>query len=234
LVKVFRRYHYLAVPVISDDGTLLGVITQDDALRVAEKQADEELLRFTGIAGGDEFRVMPLRRRSGRRLSWLSINILLNVVAASVIALYQETLQAVIALAVFLPIISDMSGCSGNQAVAVSIRELSLDRIRPRDFLWVAGKELSVGLFNGLALGMIIGLVAWIWKGNGWLGAIVGAALWINTLVAVTIGGLVPLILRRFRQDPAIASGAILTTLTDMCGFFMVLGLASRYLHLLE
>ena len=234
LVKVFRRYHYLAVPVISDDGKLLGVITQDDALRVAEEQADEEMLRFTGIAGGDEFRVMPLHRRSGRRLSWLSINILLNVVAASVIALYQETLQAVIALAVFLPIISDMSGCSGNQAVAVSIRELSLDRIRPRDFLWVAGKELSVGLFNGLALGMIIGLVAWGWKGNGWLGAIVGAALWINTLVAVTIGGLVPLILRRFRRDPAIGSGAILTTLTDMCGFFMVLGLASRYLYLLE
>jgi magnesium transporter len=127
-----------------------------------------------------------------------------------------------------------MSGCSGNQSVAVSIRELSLDRIRPRDFLWVVGKELSVGLFNGLALGLIIGLVAWGWKGNGWLGAIVGVALWINTLVAVMIGGLIPLILRRFRQDPAIASGAILTTLTDMCGFFMVLGLASRYLHLLE
>jgi len=234
LVKVFRRYHFLAVPVISDDGELLGVVTQDDALRVAEEQADEEMLRFTGIAGGDEFRDMPLRRRSGHRLSWLSINILLNVAAASVIALYQETLQAVIALAVFLPIISDMSGCSGNQAVAVSIRELSLDRIRPRNFLWVLGKEISVGLLNGLALGIIIGLVAWFWKGNGWLGVIVGAALWINTLVAVSIGGLVPLLLRRFRQDPAIASGPILTTLTDACGFFVVLGLASKYLYLLN
>ncbi len=234
LVKVFRRYHYQAVPVLSDDGKLLGVVTQDDALRVAEKQADEEMLRLTGIAGGDEFRVMPLHRRSAHRLSWLSVNILLNVAAASVIALYQETLQAVIALAFFLPIISDMSGCSGNQAVAVSIRELSLDRIRPRDYIWVLGKELSVGLLNGLALGIIIGAIVWGWKGNVWLGAIVGSALCINTLVAVAIGGLVPMILRRFKKDPAIASGPILTTLTDVCGFFLVLSLANRYLYLLD
>jgi magnesium transporter len=144
--------------------------------------------------------------------------------------MYQETLQAVIALAVFLPIISDMSGCSGNQAVAVSIRELSLERIRPRDALWVWGKELSVGLANGLVLGLICGGIAWLWRGNLWLGAILGVAMWINTLVAVTIGGLVPLLLRRLGRDPALASGPILTTLTDACGFLVVLGLASQYL----
>ncbi len=233
LVKVFRKYHYLAVPVLDEEGVLLGVVTEDDAMRFAEEEADEELLRFSGIVKGDEFRDMPFFPRSWRRLSWLSINIILNCVAASVIAYYQDTLQAVIALAVFLPIISDMSGCSGNQAVAVSIRELSLDRIRPGNFLWVLGKEASIGLLNGLALGTIIGLIAFAWKGSVLLGAIVGAALWINTIVAVSIGGMTPLLLRSINQDPAIASSPILTTLTDMCGFFVLLTLATKYVHLL-
>ena len=233
VVKMFRRLHYLAIPVVDNLNRLLGIVTQDDALRFAEEEADEEMLRFAGIAGGDEFRDMPLRQRSWRRLSWLGINVLLNVLAASVIAFYQETLREVIALAVFLPIISDMSGCSGNQAVAVSIRELSLGRVTLRRFPWVLGRELSVGLLNGLALGLLIGLIAWTWKGNATLGLIVGAALWINTLVAVSIGGLLPLLLRRFGKDPAIASSPILTTVTDMTGFFLVLAAASQLEHLL-
>jgi magnesium transporter len=177
---------------------------------------------------------MPLRKRSGRRLSWLSVNILLNVLAASVIAVYQDTLREVIALAVFLPIISDMSGCSGNQAVAVSIRELSLGRVAAHQLFWVLKKEMAVGILNGLVLGLLIGLIAWLWKGNVALGLVIGGALWINTLVAVSIGGLVPLILHRFKQDPAIASSPILTTLTDMCGFFIVLTTANQFLPLLQ
>jgi magnesium transporter len=231
LLRAFRKYRYTVFPVVDAAGVLVGVVTHDDALEVAEELADQELLHLTGIVGGEELRDMPFLRRSWRRLSWLTVNVVLNIIAASVIAVHQETLRAVIALAVFLPIISDMSGCSGNQAVAVSIRELSLDRVRPRDMLWVWGKELSVGLLNGLILGLICGGIAWLWRGNPWLGAIVGMAMWINTLVAVTIGGLVPLVLRRLRRDPALASGPILTTLTDACGFFVVLGLASRYLE---
>ena len=230
LVKLFHRYRYLAIPVVDDQRRLLGVVTQNDAMQFAESASDEEMLKFTGILGGDEFREMPLRQRSWRRLSWLTVNIFLNVVAASVIAVYKETLQAAISLAVFLPIISDMSGCSGNQAVAVSIRELSLDRIRPRDFLWVIGKEVSVGLINGAVLGGILALIAWLWQSNVVLGVIVGAALWVNTIVAVIIGGFVPLLLKRLGQDPAIASGPILTTLTDVCGFVAVLAMARHWI----
>jgi magnesium transporter len=149
------------------------------------------------------------------------------VVAASVIAAYQETLAAVIALAVFLPIISDMSGCSGNQAVAVSMRELTLGLVQPADLLRVMVKELAVGLVNGLALGVLIGLAAWLWKGNLYLSAVVGLALAVNTLVAVAIGGCVPIGLKALKLDPALASGPILTTITDMCGFLLVLTLAS-------
>lgn len=170
---------------------------------------------------------MRLLRRSSRRLSWLSINIVLNVIAASVIAAYQDTLSAVIALAVFLPIISDMSGCSGNQAAAVSLRELALGLVRPQDLLYVWLKELGVGLINGCALGLILGGVAYLWQGNAYLGLVAGGALALNTVVAVSIGGLVPLVLRRLRFDPAIASGPLLTTVTDVCGFFLVLSFAS-------
>lgn len=170
---------------------------------------------------------MPLLGRSRRRLSWLSLNVVLNVVAASVIAAFEETLSQVIALAVFLPIISDMSGCSGNQAVAVSMRELSLGLVRPTEALRVWRQEIGVGLANGLALGSLVALGGWLWQGNPWFGLVVGGALAINTVLAVSMGGCVPLVLKRFEVDPAIASGPILTTATDMCGFLLVLGLAT-------
>ena len=129
------------------------------------KELDENL-ESAGIVGGEELRTMGFFRRSSHRLSWLSINVLLNIAAASVIALHQEILSAVIILAVFLPIISDMSGCSGNQAVAVSIRELTLGVIRPRDVLRVFWKEGMVGVLNGIVLGILLGGVAWLWQDN--------------------------------------------------------------------
>ena len=123
-----------------------------------------------------------------------------------------------------------MSGCSGNQAVAVSLRELALGVVRPAELLRVWSKELAVGCINGLVLGGLIGAVAWLWKGNIMLGAVVGIALALNTVVAVSIGGTIPLALRRFGFDPALASGPILTTVTDMCGFFFVLSFATLVL----
>jgi magnesium transporter len=123
-----------------------------------------------------------------------------------------------------------MSGCSGNQAVAVSMRELTLGAASPRDIARVWSKELSVGLINGLALGTLLGLAAWAWKGNPALGVVVGLALGINTVIAVSIGGTVPLLLKRLGVDPAVGSGPLLTTITDMCGFFLVLGMATMAL----
>ncbi len=139
-----------------------------------------------------------------------------------------------IALAVFLPIVSDMSGCSGNQAVAVSMRELTLGVVNVRDVMRVWWQEAQVGLINGLALGVLLGLAGYLWKGNVMLGIVVGGALAINTLVAVSLGGTVPLLLKRYGADPAVASGPILTTVTDMCGFFLVLGFATLALPYLQ
>ena len=230
LAVYFARHRFIGAPVVSEDGSLVGVVRRNAVEAALAGRSDSDFLKSQGIVGGEELRSMPTYRRSTRRLSWLSVNILLNVLAAGVIAMYQDTVAAVIALAVFLPIISDMSGCSGNQAVAVSIRELSLGLTHPRDLLYVWLKELKVGLINGSVLGLILGSVAWIWQGNPWLGLVAGGALALNTLVAVSIGGIIPLILKRLNRDPALASGPILTTVTDMCGFLMVLSFATALL----
>ena len=230
LRATFDDNGFLALPVVDDAGRLLGVVERAAVSEAAREEADDLYRASQGIVGGEELRSMPLVLRSRRRLAWLSINIVLNIIAASVIALHTDTLELVIALAVFLPIISDMSGCSGNQAVAVSMRELTLGVARPKDIFRVLFKECSVGIINGIVLGMLIGLVAFVYEGTWAFGLVVGVALAANTVIAVCIGGGVPLLLKGFKTDPALASGPILTTVTDMCGFLIVLSLASMVL----
>ena len=234
LEEFFDEHDIAAVPVVDGKGMLLGIVRRRAVLEALTERSEADSLKAAGIIGGDELRSMPVFVRSRRRLAWLSINIGLNILAASIIAAYEDTLTAVIALAVFLPIVSDMSGCSGNQAVAVSMRELTLGAALPKDVLRVLRKEVVVGMINGLALGALLGIAAWAWKGNPVLGLVVGGALAANTIVAVSIGGTVPLILRRMKMDPAVASGPLLTTATDMCGFFLLLSLASLVLPLLS
>jgi magnesium transporter len=230
LARFFDRERIYGVPVVDADGVLVGLLRRAAVEQALAETSEQDFRTSQGIVGGEELRSMPLALRSRRRLSWLSVNVGLNLVAASVIAVHQDTLQAAIALAVFLPIISDMSGCSGNQAVAVSMRELTLGVTRPSDLARVLAAEARVGLVNGAALGVLIGAVAWLWKGSPWLGLVVGAALALNTLIAVCVGGGVPLLLKRLGRDPALASGPILTTVTDLCGFFLVLTMAARVL----
>jgi magnesium transporter len=233
LERFFDRHPLFGVPAIDANEVLMGVVRSTDVEKAAEERSTRSFLKFMGIVGGEELRSMPLSLRSARRLSWLTVNIVLNIMAASVIAVYQNTLSAVIALSVFLPIISDMSGCSGNQAVAVSLRELTLGIIKPYEVWRVFRKEALLGLINGVVLGILLGLVAWAWKGNVTLGIVVAAALALNTVIAVCFGGLIPLALRSIGQDPALSSSPILTTVTDTTGFFIVLKLASMVLPML-
>lgn len=230
LIDFFESHAFVGVPVVDESGLLKGVLHREAVSYEETRAAESDYLKSQGIVGGEELRSMPLWLRARRRLSWLSINILLNIGAAGVIAYFQDTLQSVIALAVFLPIISDMSGCSGNQAVAVSMRELSLGLVRPSEMMRVWWKEVSVGMINGAVLGGLVAILAVLFDGNYYLGLVVGLALLINTIVAVSIGGVVPLLMKRFGFDPAVASGPLLTTVTDMCGFFLVLGLATMLL----
>ena len=227
----FDDHEMSAVPAVDEHNKMVGVVRRRAVYDALAEKAEEDNLKARGIVGGEELRSMPVLTRSGRRLSWLSVNVLLNILAASVIAAYQDTLSAAIALAVFLPIISDMSGCSGNQAVAVSMRELALGLVRPNELARVLAKEAGIGLLNGLVLGLMLGGAAWLWKGNPFLGLVVGGALALNTFVAVSFGGLIPLVLKRLKLDPALVSSPLLTTVTDMCGFFFVLSFASIMLE---
>lgn len=230
LYGMFQEKPFIGLPVVNPSGILLGVLQRSAVEESMSEEATENYLKASGLQGNEELRSMPMLTRSRRRLSWLSINIFLNIMAASVIAMNKATLEQVIALAVFLPIISDMSGCSGNQAVGVSVRELTLGLVRPKELMRVFLKEFGVGLMNGLVLGILAGVAGYIYQDNIWFGIVVGGALALNTLVAVIIGGLVPLFLKGLRMDPALASAPILTTITDMCGFFFVLFFASQLL----
>jgi len=231
LYGMFQEKPFIGLPVVDLSGVLLGVLQRNAVEESMTEEATENYLKVSGLQGKEELRSMPLLLRSRRRLAWLSINIPLNIMAASVIAMNEATLEQVIALAVFFPIISDMSGCSGNQAVGVSVRELTLGLVRPRELGRVFLKEFGVGLINGCVLGMLAGTAGFIYTGNGWFGVVVGGALALNTLVSVMIGGLIPLILKGFKMDPALASAPILTTVTDMCGFFLILFFASQMLE---
>jgi len=230
LEDLFEEKDYFGFPAVDAEGRLRGVVSRRAVDEALAETRTEDYLKAAGIVGGEELRSMPLKDRCLRRLAWLGPNILLNLLAASVIASYEDTLQAVIALAVFLPMVSDMSGCSGNQAVAVSIRELTLGIIQPRDYLRVLIKEGLLGVTNGIVLGIVLGTIAAVWKGSLFLGLVIGSALTLNTILSVLLGGLIPLVLKRLKADPALASGPILTTCTDMCGFFLVLNFASMAL----
>ncbi len=232
LKALFDEHAFLGLPVTDEQWRLVGVVSRESVASAALDRAETDAQKRQGIVC-EEMRSMPTLLRARRRLSWLTINIGLNILAASIIAIYEETLAAVIALAVFLPIVSDMSGCSGNQAVAVSLRELALGITKPLDVLYVWWKEATIGLINGAILGLLIAIAAYLWKGNPFIGLVVGSALALNTVIAVSIGGTVPLILKRFNVDPAVASGPMLTTITDMAGFFLVLSLATLMMPLL-
>ena len=229
--QVFETNKFLGIPVVDEQDRLLGVVTRDGMEEAINARANQMLLKLSGIIGGEEFRTMPLHTRSGRRLAWLTLNLFLNILSAGVVAMYQDTLEAAIALAIFLPIISAMGVNSGGQAAGVSMRELAMGLLRPDELVRVMIKEIGVGLLTGLALAVLIAGIAVVWKGNPWLGVVIGTGLFLNTIVAVVAGGALPLVVKKMRMDPALVTGPILTTITDVSGFFLVLSFAKAMIH---
>lgn len=237
LLQLFDRFDFWVVPVTDEDGQIVGVVRRADAEEAQGEEQERAFLRFSGIIGGEELRTMPFSERAPRRLAWLGLNVVLSLIAASVLLLFESTVSQLFALVFFIPVICNLSGCSGNQAVAVSIRELTLGLIQPSDFLRVWGKEIIVGGANGLVIGSLLAGVALVmnvffWQESYLLPLVIGAAFALNTLVAVSLGGLIPLLLRALDMDPALGAPPILTTLTDMFGLLFILVLASSALAL--
>ena len=232
LQEIFDRYDFVGAPVTDDNGRLVGIVRRADVEEAYSERSERNFMKFSGIIGGDELRSMSLMKRAFGRLSWLTVNMMLNMMSAWVIIFYQATVQRVVLLAVALPLICNMSGCSGNQAVAVSVREMALGLIKPRDLALVFIKEVQVGLINGVCLGTLLGILTYLYNGTFALGLVVGGALALNTIIAVVLGGAVPLLFKAVRIDPAIAAAPVMTTLIDTCGFFLVLSFAALGLHM--
>jgi magnesium transporter len=226
VAQLLAKYHYLAIPVLDRDGRLVGVVDADRVIRVIQQEATEDMHRMVGLSG-EEHAYTPWQQAIGRRLAWLYINLATAFLAGAVVALFESTIARWTALAVFLPIIAGQGGNSGMQTLTVVVRGMALGEV-PRDLaMKVLGKEIVMGLLNGLAIGLITGLLGYWWRGDAVLGLVVGLGMLLNMLAAALSGILIPMSLRCLRIDPALASSIILTTITDVVVFFAFLGLAA-------
>ena len=226
LVQQFERYHYLGLPVLDADDRLVGAVKASDVLEVAAKEATEDMQLMVGLSG-EEHTSTPWQQSIRGRLPWLCINLATAFLAAFVVGLFENTIARWTALAIFLPIVAGQGGNAGMQTLTVIIRDLALGEITRGDGRRALIKEITLGLLNGLAIGLAVGLIGWFWKGSILLGVVAGSAMLLNQLAAAAAGVMIPLGLKTLRLDPALASSIFLTTVTDVAGFFFFLGLAS-------
>ena len=227
VARRFERNDWISAPVVDDSGQLLGRITIDDVVDVIMEEADHSLTSLAGLAEEDTF--APVWHSAPRRAVWLGLNLVTALLASSVINLFQDTIEKVVALAVLMPIVASMGGIAGTQSLTILIRAMAMGQISDRNQLWLVGRESLVGLLNGLLWAAVIAATASIWFGDIVLGAIIACAMLINLVTAGLTGAGLPILLRRLRVDPALAGGVLVTTITDVVGFLAFLGLATLF-----
>jgi magnesium transporter len=225
VARQFEHYHYLGLPVTDGEGRLVGLVRASDALEVAQAEATEDMQLMVGLSG-EERALTPWQVAVRHRLPWLYINLATAFLAAFVVGLFESTIAKWTALAVFLPVIAGQGGNAGMQTITVIVRDLALGEITFSDGRRALFKELMLGLVNGVAVGVVVGLVGWWWKDSLTLGVVAFAALVLNQLSAAFVGVAIPFTLKALRVDPALASSIFVTTVTDVAGFFFFLGLA--------
>lgn len=223
--RLLKRYRLLALPVVDEAGHLLGTVTADDLLDVLEDEATEDMFRIVGVHGEEDLRGVWSSVR--HRLPWLSVNLVTVLAAAWVVAQFEDTLSRVVVLAAFLPVVAGQGGNAGIQTLTIVVRSLALGRMVPGQVWRIVGHELLTGLIVGTVSGLAVAAVATAWRGDPWLGLVVGVALAGNMLIGVLAGVLIPVGLQRLRQDPALSGGIWLTTTTDLLGLLGYLALAS-------
>jgi len=225
---LFRQYGLVSAPVVDASGRLLGVITVDDVVDVIDEEAEDDLLKLSGVPDTDIYRAVLDTTRS--RFSWLFVNLLTAILASGVISMFEATIAHVVALAVLMPIVASMGGNAGTQTLTVAVRALAMRELSEANAVRVVFKEALVGTINGMLFAMLIGVVAGLWFGDHLIGLVIGIAMIVNLFVAGLCGTLIPLGLAKLKIDPAVASAVFLTTVTDVVGFFAFLGLAALIL----
>ena len=229
--RLMERYNLGQLPVVDGQGRLAGVILAEDMVDVVEEEATEDMYRMASVAGERVFG--PLRNSFRRRLPWLYINLGTALLAAAVVSLFEDTIQKVVALAVFLPVVAGQGGIGGTQTVTLVVRSMALGEVPGGQGRRLLAREVALGVVNGALLGVVVGLMAYAWKGNFMMGVILGIAMLGNMVVAGLAGAGVPLLLRRMDMDPAVSSAVFVTTFTDVIGFLLFLGLAATFINLL-
>jgi len=229
IVQKFQEYDLASMPIVDYNGALLGRITSDDIYDIINEQATDQMYNLAGV-NDDAEEDDDLFKAGKARAVWLGVNLLTAIVASLVIGMFAETLQSVVALAILMPIVASMGGNAGTQSLTVVVRQLALGDIAKHDAYRTIKKEVILSLANGLIFAIIMGIIASIWFDKGMLGIVIGLSMIINLFMAGFIGSMVPLLLKRMDIDPAIGSTVILTTVTDVVGFFSFLGLATLIL----
>jgi magnesium transporter len=225
VVDLFKQYDLSVIPVINKRGVLLGRITSDDIYDIINEHATEQMYNLAGVdddAEEDE----DVFKAGRKRAYWLSINLVTAIAASLVIGMFESTINSMVALAVLMPIVASMGGNAGTQTLTVVVRQLALGEISQGDAFRSIKKEIAIALMNGLLFAILIGIIAWIWFSMPLLGVVIGLSMIINLFMAGFFGAIIPLGLKWFNIDPAIGSTVILTTVTDVVGFFSFLGLA--------
>jgi magnesium transporter len=226
VVAELQRHRLTSLPVVDFDGCVLGVLRQDELLTAAREEATADAVTMVG-AGRDERALSPPWLAVRKRLPWLQVNLLTAFLAASVVGLFEDTIAAYTALAVLLPVVAGQSGNTGAQALAVTIRGLALREVRVRHWARVSLKETLVGAGNGLAVAVTTAVAVYAWSGSAGLALVIGVSMVISMTLAGLSGACIPMLLTALRQDPAQSSSIILTTVTDVVGFFSFLGIAT-------
>lgn len=227
--RILRHRGFQSLPVVDADHRPVGVLTLDDAMHLATEEVADSFTRV-GAASEDENFFTPPMGSVRRRLPWMGANVFLNLGAVAVIASFEDTIMQVAILAAFLPMITDMGGNVGIQALSVAIRSIALAEARLSDYWKATRKEVVIGLVNGAVLGTLFAVIAFMLESNPWLGLVAGIALGVNVLVAGVIGGTLPFVIKRMGGDPAMMTGPVLTTITDITGVTIYLGLSTLFL----
>ncbi|MGE5241230.1 MAG: magnesium transporter [Bacteroidota bacterium] len=229
VAAAFERYNLISAPVVDENNRLLGRITVDDVVDVIREQADRQVMAPAGLSEEEDI-FAPVARSSRRRAVWLGINLVTAIIASWVIGLFENTIQKMVALAVLMPIVASMGGNAGTQTLTLIVRGLAMGTISESNARRVLLRELMIGAVNGLIWALVVAVVAVLWFHQWLLGVLIGLAMIINLAFAALSGVAIPLLVRRLGVDPALASGVILTTVTDVVGFFAFLGLATLFL----
>ncbi len=231
VARIFDKYDTLALPVVDGDGVLVGRITADDVIDVIQEEATEDMYRLAALSDQDDL-AEPVAVTARRRGVWLAVNLLTAIAASVVISQFEATIAQIVALAVLMPIVASMGGIAGTQTLTVIVRGIALGRVTFANARRALMKEVSVGMVSGVVFALVIAVIASLWFPDLGikLGLIIAAAMLINLFVAGLAGAMIPLTLQRLHIDPALASGTILTTVTDVVGFLAFLGLATLFL----